>query len=102
MRECGHLALCVFIYPPIVDQANGHGVEKVQLLAAGAAGDDEARFFQHSQMFHDAETCHGQLAFELAQRLAVAREEQIQQKAAGRISQCLEYLIVVDHAADYR
>jgi hypothetical protein len=52
-------------------------------------------------VLHDPEAGHLELPFELAQRLAVALVQQVEQEPARGIRQRLEHEIVADHGADY-
>ena len=81
--------------PPVVNQPDRHRVQKMQLLPAGPARDNDAGGFEHTEMLHDAEACHRQLRFELRQRLATTRAGQIEKVATRRIRQCLEDAVVV-------
>jgi hypothetical protein len=84
-----------------VNQSNRHRVEEVQLFPPGPLRDDQARAFQHAQVFHHAEACHLELGFELAERAPVARKQQVEQEPPRAISQRLKHAIVVDHAGQY-
>ena len=78
-----------------MNQPDRDGVEKVQLLAARPARDDEAGSLEHAQVLHDAEARHLQLRLELAERAAVTREEPVEEMTAGRVSQRPEHAVVV-------
>jgi hypothetical protein len=80
-----------------VDQPDRHRIQEVQLHPARPACDDESRAFENAQVLHHAEPRHFQLGFELAQRAAVTLEEQVEQEAAGRVGERLEYPVVVWH-----
>src|SRR5688500_13188031 len=99
VRERRQLVLAVFVYPPVVNEPDGHGVEEVELHAPPPARDHEARFFEHLEMLHHAEARHLELPLELAQRLPVPLVQQIEQEASRRIAQRLEHQILVDHGA---
>ena len=89
------------VYPPVVDLADRHGIQEVQLFAPVAPRDHEARGLEHLQMFHDAEARHLQLPLELAERLAVALAQQVQQEPARGVRQRLEDQVVINHGPDY-
>ena len=92
--------LGVLVDPPVVDQADRHGVEEVELLPARSARDDETGLFEDAQVLHHAEARHLQLGLELGQRAAVTLEEPVEQEPARRIGECLEHAVVVVHAAE--
>jgi hypothetical protein len=56
--ERGDPALGVLIDPPVVDQSDRHGIEEMQLLPARLLGDQQTRFLEHLEMFHDPEAGH--------------------------------------------
>src|SRR4051812_50139824 len=66
------LALRVLVDPPVVDLADRHGVEEVELLPAHLAGDDEVRLLEHPQVLHDAVPRHLQLRLQLGQPTTVS------------------------------
>ena len=73
----------------------------MELFAPGPARDDEPRFFENAEMFHDTEARHRQFSLKFTKRLPVAFKKQVQQKAARRIAQCFENPIIVEHGPDY-
>jgi hypothetical protein len=85
----------VFVDPPVVNQANRHRVEEVQLLAARPPCEDETRVLEDAKMLHHAEARHLQLRLELGQRAAVTREEPVEQVTPRRVRQCPEHAVVV-------
>jgi hypothetical protein len=94
-RERRHAALLVFVDPAVVDQADRHWIQEVQLLPARPADDHEARVLQHAQVLHDPEARHLQLRLELLERAAVTREEPVEQEASRGVGEGLEHAIVV-------
>lgn len=73
----------------------------MQLLPAGPAGHDKARFFEHAQVLHDTEATHLQLGLQLRERAAIAREEQVKQEATARVRERLEHAVVIRHNSRY-
>jgi hypothetical protein len=49
---------CVFTHPTIVDEADGHRIQEVQLFAAPTAGDHQSCILQEFEVLRDAETGH--------------------------------------------
>jgi len=92
----------VFVDPAVVNSTDRYRVQEMKFLASLAARDHEPGFLQHLQVLHDPEPGHLELPFELAQRLAVALAQQIQQEAARAVGERLEHLVIVDHGPDYR
>ena len=67
------MALGVLVDPPVVDQSDRDRVQEVPFLPPCFARDNEARVFEHAQMFHDAEAGHLDLGLELGERAAVTQ-----------------------------
>jgi hypothetical protein len=99
--ERRHVRFPVLVDPPVVNEADRHRVEEVQLLAARSPGEDEPRVFEDAQVLHDAEARHLQLRLELGERAAVTREEPVEQVAPRRVRQRPEHAVVV-HAPHYK
>ena len=81
--------------PAVVNHLDRHRVEEVQLLPAGAAGDDQPRVLQHPQVLHHAEPGHLDVRLELGERAAVPLEQPVQQAPPGRVRERLEHAVVV-------
>ena len=74
--------------PTVVDVPDRDGVEVVALLAPDLPRRDQTRPLQDVQVLHDPEAGHvGQPGRELAERLAIALEEPIQEQASTRVGQ---------------
>ena len=89
----------VAVQPPVVDPADGHGVEVVVALPSDLAARDEVRPFEDAEVLHDAEPRHlRQGRLQLSQRLAITLEEPVEQRPAAGVGQRPEHLVV--HAGD--
>jgi hypothetical protein len=97
IRERRHSTLRVLVNPAVVDQADRHRVEEVQLFPARPAHDDEARAFEDAKVLHDTEARHLQFGLELGERAAVTLEEPVEEEAARRVGERLEHEVVVRH-----
>ena len=88
--------------PSIVGQADRHRVEEVALLAADLLGRHEIGRLQHPQVLHDPEPRHvGQRLAQLAERLAIALEESIEEDPPTWVGECpKDRGHVVRHAGD--
>ena len=76
------------------------GVEEVELAAPVAAGDDEPGPLEDREVLHHAEAGQlGQRAAQVDERLTVAGEEGVEQRAAVRVGQRPEDVV---HAALHR
>ena len=74
-----------------MDEADRHRVEVVALLPADASGRDEAGSLQDAEVLHDPEPGHpGQRLAQLAERLAIALEEPIEEDPPTRVAECPE------------
>ena len=84
-----------------MDQTDRHRVQEVALLAPDPQGRDEVRLLQHREVLHDPEPRHpGQVLAQLAERLAIALEEPVEQDPPIRIGEGPEDRNgVVRHAA---
>ena len=71
------------------DEADRDGIEEVVLLAADLARVvDQARRLEHVEMAHDAEPGHRrQVRAQLAERLAVALEQPVEEEAPARVAE---------------
>src|SRR6187200_1231643 len=69
----------------------------MKFLTALSPSDHESRLFQHLQVLHDPKAGHLEFPLELAQRLAIALMQQIEQESARCIRQSLEHEIVAVH-----
>ena len=78
----------------IIALAREHGVPVREDAPLAQA---HARLQLEAQVLHDAEARHLQLGLELGQRAAVTRVEPVEQEAARRVGECLEYAVVVGH-----
>ena len=77
--------------PPIGDEPDRDGVEVVVLLAADAAGLDQAGLLEDIEVAHHAEARHrGQGRRELAEGLSVAIEQPVEEQAPARITESPE------------
>src|SRR3954470_11659107 len=94
------LALRVLVDPPVVDLADRHRVEEMELLPPLPPGHQEVGLLEDPQVLHDAVARHLQLRLELGQRLPVAGEQQVEQEPARRIGERLEHAVVVRHASN--
>jgi len=95
------MALGVLVDPPVMDQPDRDGIEKMQLLPARPARDEKTGLLQQAQMLHDPDARHLHLGFELGQRATFTLEEKIEQKATGRVGQRLEHEVVVHTGSVY-
>ena len=94
------MGLGVLRDPAVVDEADGDGVEVVQLLAAVLARDHEAGLFEHAEVLHHAEAGHRrEVDAQLTQALPVVLEQPVEEEASAGIPQRLEHLF---HVGDYR
>src|SRR6476620_737584 len=91
--------LCVLAHPAVVDEPDGDGIQKMQLLPPSLFRDDEPRLLEHAQVLHKAESRHGQPVLELAQRLAILLEEPVEELATRRVGERSEDVI---HGTKYR
>ena len=102
IRHRRHEGLGIAADPSVRDEADRQGVEEVELVSAVAAGGNEMRILEHSQVLHDAEAGHlRQHRLQLAERLAVPLSEPIQQRAPMLIGKRFERRLELFHAADY-
>ncbi len=85
--------LGVLAHPPVVDEADRHGVQKVQLLATPPLCDDETGFLEQLEVLHHAEARHGEAGFELSERLSVVPVELIEELPAGRVGEGFEHRV---------
>src|SRR3954468_1218736 len=92
------VALRVLVDPPVVDLADRHRVEEVELLPALPAGNDEVGLLEDPQVLHDAVARHLQLRLELGERPPVTGEQEVEQEAPRRVGEGLEDPVVVRHA----
>jgi hypothetical protein len=97
--QAGCPGLGVLADPTIVDLPDRDGVQKVQLLAAPAPGDHEARLLEQLQVLHHAEAGHVEPLLERAERLPVLPEELVKEAAPGGVGEGLEHFI---HGREYR
>ena len=75
-----------------MDEPDGDRVQVVELGAAGPAGDDEAALLEHGEVLGHAEAGHlGQRGRELAEGLAVALEQRVQQRPPVGVGQGPEH-----------
>jgi hypothetical protein len=75
--------------PSIVDEADGHRVEVVALLATDASGREQAGFLEDPEMLHDPEARHrGQRLAQLTERLAIALEEPVEEDPPIAVGEC--------------
>src|SRR5689334_9704861 len=89
--------LAVFVNPTIVDQADWHGIEKVQLLSPAPAREHESRRLEHFEMLHYAKARHLELRFELPKRLPVLPVKQIEQESTRLVAESPEHEVLVNH-----
>ena len=73
-----------------MELADRHWVEVVQLRAADPVRRDEAGVLEDAEVLHHAEARDLEGAFDLAETLAVALEEAIENRAARRVRECPE------------
>ncbi len=69
---------------------SGTGVQVMVFEPALPAADDEMRVFKNLEVLHHAEAGHGELGFQLAQRLAVLLAQAVQKGATGGIVEGFE------------
>ena len=79
--------------PALGDVVDGRRVEVVQLLPAAADGRDEVGRLQHGEVLAHRLAGHVQPRAQLAQRLAVALVEAVEQDPAARVGQRLEHVV---------
>ena len=89
--------------PAIVGQTDRHRVEEVALLATDLLGRHEIRRLEHAQVLHDPEPRHlRQRLAQLAERLAIALEEPIEEHPSTRVGEGPEDRgHVIRHVADF-
>src|SRR5262245_24517719 len=90
--------------PALTDLADGRGVEVMELLAAAADGGDQVGRFQDGEVLAHRLPGHVQSGAELAEGLAVARVEAVEELPATRVGQRLEdlvHLLICSHQAAY-
>ena len=76
--------------------ADGDGVQVVQPLPAHFAAGDEVGFAQHAQVLHHAEAGHRrQGPAQLAQGLAIALEQSVEQHPAATVGEGTEDGVVL-------
>ena len=90
----------VLVDPPVVDQPDRHCIQEMQLFSACATRDDKAGLLQNLEVLHDTEARHLEPGLELLQRLSITLEEQIQEETTRRVSERLEYVVVIRHEED--
>ncbi|MNY74209.1 hypothetical protein D3C86_2131850 [compost metagenome] len=65
----------------------------MQLFPSDLAGHDEMGAFQHAEMLHHAEAGHRLIALKLAQRLAVALPQAVEDSASNGMRQGIEDVV---------
>ncbi len=89
------------VEPAVVEPSDGDGVEVVEPPAAAPMRDHQPRLLQDAQVLHDRDAGHlGKCLLELAERLAIALIEPIQQPPAGWIRQRPKDLVTLLHARE--
>jgi hypothetical protein len=83
-----------------VDEADGDGVEEVELLPAPAPGDDQTGVLQLLQVLHHAEAGHLEPLLEGVQRLPVLAEQLVEQGPPGGIGQRSKDLVHASRICD--
>jgi hypothetical protein len=83
--------LGVLADPAVVDEADRHRVEEVELLPTAATGDHEPGVLEQLQVLHDAEAGHREALLEGVERLAVLPEQLVEQSPAGRVGEGSEH-----------
>lgn len=87
--------------PAVVDLADRHRVQVMDLLPTVAPRRDEVGLLEHLQVLHHAEARQlGQFVAELSEREAVVAEQTVEQATTTRVGQRLEDRVVV-HAGHY-
>jgi hypothetical protein len=76
-----------------VDPLDRDGVQEVELLAPAALADHESRLLEYPQVLGDPEARHLEALDERAERLPVALEEGVEQRAPGGIGEGLEDVV---------
>ena len=89
------------VYPPVVDLADRHGVQEMELLASTSLSHHKLGPFKDAKMLHDAEPSHRQPTFEFAERLAIPPKQHVQQPPSRRIGQRLEYQLHSRNICDH-
>ena len=85
----------VAVQPPVVDAADGNGIEVVVALPSDLAARDQVGPLEDAEVLHDAEPRHRrQRRLQLSQRLAITLEEPVEQRPATGIGQRAEHLVV--------
>ena len=90
--------------PPVVDETDGHRIEEVALLATDALCRHEPGFLEDAEMLHDPEARHaGQVLAQLAERLAIALEEPVEQHSPTGVGERPEHRghVIVRHPRDF-
>ena len=93
VTEAGDPRLGVLAHPPVVDQADGHGIQEVELLPAPPPGDDEARRFELLEVLHDSEARHREVLLERVERLTVLPEQIVEEAPPSGVGQGPEHLV---------
>ena len=70
-------------------------VSAMHITAGVWVNDDEPGLLEDADVLHHAEPAHGEPLLELAERLPVAVEEQVEEAATRRVGQGLEHRVVV-------
>ncbi len=105
MLDVGHLVhqrLGVAADPSVGDEPDGDRVEEVELPPAVPARGDEVRILEHAKVLHDAEAGHlRERRLQLAERLAIALPEPVEQHAPVRVGERPECRCQVLHAGNF-
>ena len=92
-RERLQAVALVFADPAFRNLVDRHGIEIVQLLAPAPDGSDQICRLQQRQVLAHGLARHVEAGGKLAQGLAVAGMEPVQQQPAALIRQRLEHLV---------
>jgi len=84
-----------FFDPAHVDFMQGNGVEVVELFPAVPDDRNEVRILEQLQMLGHGLPRHVHVLAECRDRLAVLAMQLVEKAPAGRVGQCLEYLVDV-------
>mgnify|MGYP003516575287 CR=1 FL=1 len=89
--------------PSVVDLADRHGIQVVELLATLLVGDDELRGLEQAEVLHHAEAGHlGERLDKARQSLAVVIGQRVEQRPTRGVRERLEHVVEVVHVGHDR
>ena len=89
--------------PSVVDLADRHWIQVVELLATLLVGDDELRGLEEPEVLHHPEAGHlGERLGKTRQGPAVVIGQRVEQRPSRGVSERLEHVVEVIHAGHDR